>query len=221
MGKKKTLIGLVGNTGTGKSLLDEERILPTNCMRACTAVVTKISYNHQAVRYRARIKFIPTDEWRSELSILYQDLLDAKGGLAKDHNNKDTEASMAYGKIKAVYPTKSDRELASSSIEELVQSLHDVLGEEKTFSDMNSEVFRKQLKVYVDSANRSSNGEVGTNLRVERVMEYWPLIKNVKIYTKAPVLLNGVVSVDLPGSQDANIARAAVAEKYKMKCSGL
>jgi predicted GTPase len=44
-----TIIGVVGNTGAGKSsvvnaMLEEERLVPTNCMRACTAVVTESMY---------------------------------------------------------------------------------------------------------------------------------------------------------------------------------
>ncbi|KAK1962464.1 hypothetical protein LY78DRAFT_684025 [Colletotrichum sublineola] len=47
----KTIVGIVGNTGFSKTsvanaLLDEERLLPTNCVRACNAFPTKISYNH-------------------------------------------------------------------------------------------------------------------------------------------------------------------------------
>jgi hypothetical protein len=45
--RKRTIVGVVGNTGAGKSsvinaMLDEERLVPTNCMRACTAVVTEM-----------------------------------------------------------------------------------------------------------------------------------------------------------------------------------
>ena len=46
-------------------MLDEERLVPTNCMRACTAVVTEISYNdskNDFQRYRAEIEFIKPEE---------------------------------------------------------------------------------------------------------------------------------------------------------------
>ncbi|KXH59774.1 hypothetical protein CSAL01_06423 [Colletotrichum salicis] len=42
-------------------------------------------------------------------------------------------------------------------------------------------------------------------------MEFWPLIKVVRIFTKANALSTGAVIVDLPGVQDSNAARAAVA----------
>lgn len=70
--KSRTVVGVVGNTGAGKSsvinaMLDEERLVPTNCMRACTAVVTELSYNHsklESSKYRAEIEFITPEEWR-------------------------------------------------------------------------------------------------------------------------------------------------------------
>ena len=51
--ESRTVVGVVGNTGAGKSsvinaMLDKERLVPTNCMRACTAVVTEMSYNHSS-----------------------------------------------------------------------------------------------------------------------------------------------------------------------------
>jgi hypothetical protein len=52
-------------------------------------------------------------------------------------------------------------------------------------------------------------------------MEFWPLIKVVKIYVKAPALSIGAVIVDLPGLHDSNAARAAVAQGYMKQCTGL
>ena len=66
--KAKSVVGVVGATGAGKSsvinaLLDEERLVPTNCMRACPAVVTEISYNYEeGVPYRAEVEFISRDD---------------------------------------------------------------------------------------------------------------------------------------------------------------
>jgi DNA repair exonuclease SbcCD ATPase subunit len=51
--------------------------------------------------------------------------------------------------------------------------------------------------------------------------EFWPLIKVVKIYTRAPALSTGAVIVDLPGVHDSNAARAAVADHYMKQCTGL
>lgn len=77
--KNRTVVGVVGNTGAGKSsvinaMLEEERLVPTNCMRACTAVVTEMSYNdstNPAAKYRAEIEFIKPEDWQRELKILF------------------------------------------------------------------------------------------------------------------------------------------------------
>lgn len=76
----RTVVGVVGNTGAGKSsvinaILDEERLVPTNCMRACTAVMTELSCNYsnnEAANYRAEIEFIKPEEWRKDLNVLFK-----------------------------------------------------------------------------------------------------------------------------------------------------
>lgn len=69
-------------------------------MRACTAVVTEISYNFETEDpYRAAIEFIELKDWEKELKTLFDDL--HEGG---DMRNKDSEAGVALAKIKAVYP---------------------------------------------------------------------------------------------------------------------
>lgn len=105
----KTIIGVVGNTGAGKSsiinaLLEEERIVPTNCMRACTAVVTEISYNNDKdYAYRAVIEFIDKEDWDKELSLLFDDIIES-GDFDRESGRPDSEAGIAWAKLKAVYP---------------------------------------------------------------------------------------------------------------------
>lgn len=93
----RTIIGVVGNTGAGKSsvinaLLDEERLVPTNCMRACTAVVTELSYNYEQQPYRAQIEFVKPEEWRKELETLFHDLLDSNGAVSRQCTDEDSDA---------------------------------------------------------------------------------------------------------------------------------
>jgi len=86
-----TIIGVVGNTDAGKSsvinaLLDEERLVPTNCMRACTAVVTEISYNisdDPATKYRGEIEFIQPADWEKDLRVSMEELKDGNGNVRR------------------------------------------------------------------------------------------------------------------------------------------
>lgn len=47
--------------------------------RACTAVVTELSYNYSGDTIRAEGDFLTEDEWRAELHILRDDLIDDEG----------------------------------------------------------------------------------------------------------------------------------------------
>lgn len=93
--RSRTVVGVVGNTGAGKSsvinaLLDEERLVPTNCMRACTAVVMELSYNDsedEQSRFKADVEFIKLEDWHKELVTLFDDLLDGSGRIAKETSN--------------------------------------------------------------------------------------------------------------------------------------
>jgi GTPase SAR1 family protein len=221
----RTVIGVVGNTGAGKSsvinaLLDEERLVPTNCMRACTAVVTEISYNKidtESAKYRAEIEFIQPKDWQRELAVLFQEVFDRQG-LSKDANNPDSLAGVAYAKIRAVYPKHTKDMLRNSTIEQLmnVPSVRGILGTIKRIQSRDCENFYQRLQLYVDSQQKPND-----NKGVKPALQLWPLIKVVRIYTKADALSTGAVIVDLPGVHDSNAARAAVAESYMKECSGL
>lgn len=222
----KAIVGVVGNTGAGKSsvinaLLDEERLLPTNCLRACTASPTEISYNfndNPDELYRAEIEFIAAEDWVKELKTLFTDLFDENGNVSHERNNPDTEAGIAYAKIKSVYPSKSNRMIAESSPESLANepAVSGVLGSVKKLSSSTAEELYHGMQRYVDSKEKENYRK-----KKDVAMEYWPLIKVVRIYTKADALSTGAIIVDLPGVQDSNAARAAVAQQYMKTCTGL
>ncbi|KAK1593767.1 Dynamin family-domain-containing protein [Colletotrichum navitas] len=221
----KTIVGVVGNTGAGKSsvinaLLDEERLLPTNCLRACTASPTEISYNHSQnpeELYRSEIEFISLEDWKKELKTLFTDLLDDSGNISRDCTNEDSEAGIAYAKIRAVYPSKTKEMIAESSPEKLANepAVARVLGTVKKLTATTAKDLYASMQRYVDSKEKNPHSKKNVQ------MEFWPLIKVVRIFTKANALSTGAVVVDLPGVQDSNVARAAVAQNYMKSCTGL
>ncbi|KAL1846905.1 hypothetical protein Plec18167_001538 [Paecilomyces lecythidis] len=221
--KTKFIIGVIGTTGAGKSslinaLIDEERLVPTNCLRACTAVATEISYNDGESKYKARVEFIKREDWQRELRILFEDLTDSTGDVIRDTLPRDSEAATALDKIRAVYPSLTKEEILASSVEKLLNDpkLADTFGTTLVFEEENANKFYQRLKSYVDSKEKRRGRKKDAQ---KDEPEWWPLIRVVKIHVKANALSTGAVIVDLPGVQDSNSARAAVAEEYMKKCS--
>ncbi|KAJ0318258.1 hypothetical protein COL5a_010716 [Colletotrichum fioriniae] len=229
-GMPRIVIGVLGDTGSGKSsainaVLDEERVVPTNCMRACTAVITEISWNNSddpTQKYRAEIDFITQGEWTEELFQLYRDLFDAEGRLlSTDIRNPDSEAGAAYATLRAVYPQLNDEEFEQSHPTALASypSIKEVIGAKMVVVDSDPDNFYTKIQSFVDSEENSG----GSNGRPqERKMAFWPLIRVVRVFLKSEILSTGVVLVDLkPGGRDSNSTRAAVAAKYIKECTRL
>ncbi|KAK4650417.1 hypothetical protein QC762_0109800 [Podospora pseudocomata] len=199
---QRVVIGVVGSTGAGKSsvinaVLDEEDLLPTNCMRACTAAITEVSYNTSDdpnEKYRAEVEFITADEWAKELDILLDDIHNGQATFGPEVFGTESEAGIAYHKLRAVYPAlKGD-----------------------TVADPSSNGFVKLLRTLVDSKEKGrGRPKEATSL------EFWPLIKVVRVFIRSETLKSGLVLVDLPGIQDSNAARSRIANRYIQRCSGL
>lgn len=222
----RTVVAVAGATGAGKSslinaLLDEEKLLPTSGFRACTSVITEISYNESddpKKAYRAEVAFISQDDWDSELALLHGDLVEDKQ-LSSAYLDTNAEAGIAYAKIKAVYPDLTHDMIIKSKVEQLAKrgAVTNVLGKTREIACSNARDLYTSLQKYLDSKDKDTKG----GPRKEKDMAYWPLIKVVKVYTRASALQTGVCIVDLPGIHDANAARSAVARKYMAECSAV
>lgn len=220
----RTVVAVAGGTGAGKSslinsVLGEEKLLPTNGMRACTAVITEVSWNEAEdpqQAYRAEAEFISPEEWSSELRLMYSELLDDNGQLIPSWRDKTTEAGIAYDKVEAVYPELTQDMIMQSEPKDLVQdeSVAKFLGSTTKFAYSTAQALYSNLSKFIDSKEK-----VGA--KQKRLTALLPIIRVVKIFVRANALSTGVVLVDLPGTADSNAARSAVAIKYMAECTSV
>ena len=121
MSLPKTVIGVLGNTGVGKSsllnaLLDEASILPTSGSRGCTAAVVELRYNEdlrhggpkQNVQvYKGVVEFIRKEDWEAELKTLVEECCTHENRLYKikplEKGQQDDASHAAWEKIDQVY----------------------------------------------------------------------------------------------------------------------
>ena len=118
----KTTIGVLGNTGVGKSsllnaLLDEASVLPTSGSRGCTAAVVELRYNadfenkkvntsaEEVPCYRGEVEFITYQEWLAELRILVDECSTQDKNIYALEPDPQTsaEAANAWKKLDQVY----------------------------------------------------------------------------------------------------------------------
>lgn len=211
-----------GLSGAGKSsvinaLLGEENVVPTSCMRACTSVPTELAWNKYddpARAYRAAIEFVDEADFRKELELLLEEM---RADPSSVKAGADTEAAVTFAKVCALYPTLTKDVLAKVSVDQLLSAPHVKfhLGRVTYIKSSTPKMFYRSLQRYVDTKEKD------TDTRAENPLEWWPLIKCVKIYLRAEALSTGAILVDLPGVQDSNAGRAAVADGYMRRCNGI
>jgi hypothetical protein len=122
---------------------------------------------------------------------LYGDLLNSEGKIVKECSNGDTDAGRAYAKIKSVYFNITREQIERSEPAALASdyAVKRVVGTVLQFQTSTAESMYKRLQSYVDSKEKTA--------KAEKKMEHWPLIKVVRMYTKASALSTGAVIVDL------------------------
>jgi hypothetical protein len=218
----RVLIGFLGASGAGKSslinaLLEQEDLLPADDEKACTAVCVEIGYNPSEdieEAFKAKVDRISEDDWRVELEKLFRDLSDQAQNKDGENGEPDLERDMrikaAFQKLKCVYPhIKTIKDLQSYTVPNLLihPNVKDILGKSRSINESTREGFAAKIKPFIDSSNSKEEGG--------KSFAQWPLVKLVQIRVKSPVLKDGIVLVDLPGSMDTNVARGAIAENYQ------
>ncbi|KAK9813950.1 hypothetical protein WJX73_006361 [Symbiochloris irregularis] len=218
LAKPRTIIGVFGSTGAGKSsmlncLLGEEDVLPTSGMRACTACVVELSW-HQHRLYEADVEFMTKKEWHNQIKSLWHDLLDEEGNLdvrAPDRVDTRSAAGAAQAVIQSVlgHHIVKQKNLTLQKVLEMENKQTKLLGRTIHVKNLHADKFRKEVGQYVDSNNALNE------------TSSWPLVKLCRIRHNWAVLETGAVLLDLPGTQDSNAARGAVAEAYLKSCNAI
>jgi hypothetical protein len=163
----RIVVGVAGNTGAGKSsvinaLLDEERLVPTNCISACTAVVSEMSWNESteaSFRSRAKVIFISRAEWEQDLTVIMQELLSENGTFLREAEDPNSDAGIAWAEFYAEYPLIDKDKLHENTISGLLSKscVSDVLGTTKEIHAARPEEFYLEFQKYVDSKETLSN----------------------------------------------------------------
>ncbi|RDB26764.1 hypothetical protein Hypma_005332 [Hypsizygus marmoreus] len=131
-------VTFMGSTGAGKSSLInallEVEVVPTSGSRACTSVVTEISY-HEKAECEASIEFLTEDAWWKELAAVVGDMKeDIEEQLARVNSKTRTtrptlkvskHVQKSWNTLRAVYPHLTLQQVAHNPTTQLIDSLRD------------------------------------------------------------------------------------------------
>ncbi|KAF5611203.1 GTPase SLIP-GC [Fusarium subglutinans] len=239
----RILVGVEGPTGAGKSsflgsLLRIPELFPSGQESAATAVVGKVSWNWvdaPGFEFRAKVIFRKKTDVQEELEGLLRNLTylakllagntedeedDGTGQAdniaitreAIDHELPKVYAVWGYEEgflseavsglnLNSTYTQMVDAILNSNS-----KALSFLTAGTACFNATTAEKLAEEIKPFLDSTTVEHGGE--------KQFSAWPLVKEVRIYTKANVLKPGITLVDLPGCGDAVGSRSEVTENF-------
>lgn len=216
----KTLIGVIGTPDAAQTSV-VNAIVGANLLpdtdSAGIGITTTISYNiWQQVQYYAEIDFLTGDEWAAELRLLLADIAD----VVDSEDEVSCEAARAMDKLRAVYAC-SEADILGSTAESLLQQrrFHGFLDQNISLQTDDVRVFTTALAIYRPPlpapAGKPDKGKYP--MRAPEAQR-WPLVREIRLFTKAQALSTGATLVNLPTAHDSNRARVAVAERYMKQC---
>ncbi|KIW96149.1 uncharacterized protein Z519_03216 [Cladophialophora bantiana CBS 173.52] len=224
-------VGLVGDTGVGKSsllnsLLDRIGFARTgNSGVACTCVVTEFHY-HENAKFALEVEYFTREEIRERFTEL---LRSYRSHHLHEHDDTRTTADHR-GAL---------QENAKAAKDTFCAAFGNYLAQNERFLlDYPEENVLQTLQTWAVSTGFPV-GETNTAPRIEfaraedcsnHLMELtsepvdatepskWPFIRKIRVYLNAYILSKGLVLVDLPGLRDLNSARLNITERYLLEC---
>ena len=193
---------VAGGTGAGKSTLVNSllgtELLPTSCMRACTAAVIEVTWPRlDGATYEAEVALISAAAWRVVVEEACTAASKAGAGTVPSEK-EDPTGHVAYAKAVSFYGR--DIDLVTTPIDELMARASEVegLGSARTLAAASESELAQCVRPYVDSSDDVESGAL------------WPLIARVTLRAPFPVTAAGVRVYDVPGLHDDNAARDGV-----------
>ncbi|XP_026181795.1 nuclear GTPase SLIP-GC-like isoform X2 [Mastacembelus armatus] len=210
---KRELVGVFGKTGAGKSslinaIIDEENLLPSGSVSACTSVMIKVEANVHSSKYEAEIEFITREEWEDELPSMIQYIKDS----TDDEREDDDDYHDIVEKLSALYGEEWENKenlMDKKYFREIPEFL---ISKNKILTCETAEELSAKCVKYIRG---DSKDEADKNIK----RWYWPLVKCVTVRVPQNDLLQHVTLVDLPGNGDCNNSRDKMWKELVGSCS--
>ena len=213
---------VVGGTGAGKSTLINAllgcSILPTSCMRACTAAVIEMAWPKEgsSSAYEARVALCSADEWKGALTAACAAATAA--GPGKSPQDGVTPGAADWSRAMSFYGTSisitAEALAQPGASDALIASLMEGasargLGSEIFLQASDEAEFARLVRPYVDSSDDADGGAL------------WPVVQRVTLHGPFSLLSTGLRLYDVPGTHDENAARASVMKSVISQASAV
>ncbi|KAF2638819.1 hypothetical protein P280DRAFT_404207 [Massarina eburnea CBS 473.64] len=231
-------VGLVGDTGAGKSSLINSLLDHAGLARAsssgvaCTCVVTEYHY-HERDDFIIHIDYFTLDELKTQYENLlraYRDYQALASGSDKNTSQKDKDslkqhANLASATFSACFGDMLERTpaiLSSLPFDHAIKMMLDwterLLPSQSVSGNSEQQQFNSVGKCSVRLGELTS--QIGGSTVNNQARTFpWPFVKKLRVYLKSYILSNGLVIADLPvGLRDSNAARQNITERYIRKC---
>lgn len=214
----KRKIGLVGDSGVGKSslinsLLDtcKDPLARTTAQGAAgTCVVTEYHF-HNDNNFVIEVEFFSEDELNEQLAQLLGTYRLFKSG---DESETADNAKLAIDTFRSMFRGKLGNEDWLSHASE-----RDILENFKTWANEARRLAPPCRKVVQTIGECSSTLlPLSSESNDPQQFSVWPYIRKIDVYLKSHVLSKGLILVDLPGLRDLNSAREEITQKYLWTC---